>query len=208
MRTLFLGLGAFLVLGMSGPAAADEARAWAALAQGGQVIVMRHASAPGPEQGHEGDPPGFRLDDCSTQRNLSAGGREQAVRLGNMLRQHHVLVTKVMTSPWCRAKDTATLMNLGPAPEVSMLLHNTGAHIVGVDPRQMPNVRQIVAELGDIIQSWSRPGNLLMVSHGRTVVAVAYRDGRVSPSQGEMIVLHPLPGSPQRYEVVGSIAPP
>ena len=208
MRTFLSGLGVLLALRAPSHASADEAKAWAALAQGGHVIIMRHASAPGAEQGHEGDPPGFRLDDCSTQRNLSAGGREQAIRLGDMLRAHHVLVSRIMTSPWCRARDTATLMNLGPPVEVNIYLHNAGgAHLVGVSAN-MPNIRQIVVQLGNIIGSWTGPGNLLLVSHGRTVVAVAYHDGRPSPSQGEMIVLHPLPNSPARYEVVGSIAPP
>lgn len=44
---------------------------WDLLEQGGQVVLIRHAvTVPG-----SGDPPGMRLDDCRTQRNLSAEGR-------------------------------------------------------------------------------------------------------------------------------------
>jgi len=199
------------VLGVTAAeASASEADAWAALARGGMVIIMRHASAPGPQQGREGDPPGFRLDDCSTQRNLSSFGRTQAVELGNRLRAHQIVVTRIMTSPWCRAKDTAELMNLGPTPVVSNLLHNIGEHSGGAGAvnEHMPGVKTVVAQVHGIIQRWQGPGNLLMVSHGRTVQAVLYGDGRPSPEQAAMFVLQPLPGSNAPFREVGSIAPP
>jgi hypothetical protein len=65
-------------VGMLVPTLADEAAAWAALRHGGHVALMRHAEAPG----GAGDPPGFRLDDCSMQRNLSAKGRTDAQAVG------------------------------------------------------------------------------------------------------------------------------
>jgi broad specificity phosphatase PhoE len=99
MRVALAFLAALLAL----PAAADEAAAWAALRAGGHVALIRHAST---EPGL-GDPPGYRLDDCATQRNLSAAGREEARRLGERLRREGVRVAKVYTSPWCRCRDTA-----------------------------------------------------------------------------------------------------
>ncbi len=103
MRIAWRGwLAAALVLSAM-PAAADEAAAWAALRAGGHVALMRHAST---EPGL-GDPPGYKLDDCATQRNLSAQGREEARRIGERLRKEGVVVEKVYTSPWCRCRDTA-----------------------------------------------------------------------------------------------------
>ncbi|MFO1062139.1 MAG: histidine phosphatase family protein, partial [Dongiaceae bacterium] len=89
--------------------AADEDAVFAALRAGGHAILVRHAIAPG-----GGDPPGFVLEDCATQRNLSDEGRAQAARLGQRLRQHGVAVDRVLSSRWCRALETARLMALAP----------------------------------------------------------------------------------------------
>ena len=51
--------------------AAGEEALWARLRAGGAALLMRHAQT---EPG-TGDPPGFRLDECGTQRNLDARGR-------------------------------------------------------------------------------------------------------------------------------------
>ncbi|MBR1236022.1 histidine phosphatase family protein [Bradyrhizobium sp. AUGA SZCCT0182] len=91
-------------------ARADDAAAWSALRAGGHVALMRHADAPG----GVGDPPGFRIDDCATQRNLSAKGRADARRIGARLKSEGIAVDQILTSPWCRCMDTATLLELGP----------------------------------------------------------------------------------------------
>lgn len=81
------------------------AEPWDALRQGGVLILMRHAATdPG-----TGDPPGFRVDDCKTQRNLSAEGRVQARRIGEMIAAGGVRPTAVFSSAWCRCKETGTL---------------------------------------------------------------------------------------------------
>jgi len=69
------------------------------------VLLMRHTLAPG-----VGDPAGYTLQDCKTQRNLSAEGRQQAVVVGNWLRKQGVTDAEVHSSPWCRCKDTAELL--------------------------------------------------------------------------------------------------
>ena len=92
-------------------ASANEAEtAWTALRAGRHVALMRHTDAPG----GVGDPPGFRLDDCATQRNLSAKGRADAARIGARLRSERIAVERIVSSPWCRCMDTATLLELGP----------------------------------------------------------------------------------------------
>ena len=91
-------------------ASADEADAWTALHAGRHVALMRHNDAPG----GAGDPPGFRVDDCATQRNLSAKERADAARIGARLRSEGIAVERILSSPWCRCMDTATLLELGP----------------------------------------------------------------------------------------------
>jgi phosphohistidine phosphatase SixA len=75
------------------------------LASGPHVLMIRHAET---EPG-VGDPPGYRLDDCATQRNLSAGGRLQSRRLGEAMRAAGLQIGEVRASVWCRCRDTADL---------------------------------------------------------------------------------------------------
>jgi hypothetical protein len=79
-------------------ASADEAEARTALHVGRHVALMRHTDAPG----GAGDPPGFRVDDCATQRNLSAKGRADVARIGARLRSEGIAVERILSSPWCR----------------------------------------------------------------------------------------------------------
>lgn len=93
-------------------AVATRARAdtdpWSALREGRALVLMRHATAPG-----TGDPQGFRLSDCATQRNLSAEGRAQARRIGSLFSDNGVGEARLFSSQWCRCLDTATLLGLG-----------------------------------------------------------------------------------------------
>ncbi len=72
------------------------------------VIFMRHALAPG-----FGDPAAFSLDDCTTQRNLNDEGREQAEKIGTLLKSKGIVPTRILSSPWCRCRETADRLNLG-----------------------------------------------------------------------------------------------
>ena len=83
---------------------AKDQAVWKALRMGGHSVLIRHALAPGTF-----DPPGFKLGDCSTQRNLSDAGRVQAKSLGNMFSTMQVVVGQVFSSEWCRCQDTAKL---------------------------------------------------------------------------------------------------
>jgi phosphohistidine phosphatase SixA len=94
---------------LMGPARAQTAEdnpaaALRALRAGGAVLAFRHALAPGTF-----DPPGFKLGDCSTQRNLSEEGRAQARRIGQWMAQQGLRPARVRSSPWCRCVDTAML---------------------------------------------------------------------------------------------------
>ena len=78
---------------------------WDLLRAGGCVVLMRHAVT----VAGVGDPPGFRLDDCSSQRNLSDAGRQQARALGEAFQRERVQLAEVRSSAWCRCVDTAQL---------------------------------------------------------------------------------------------------
>jgi phosphohistidine phosphatase SixA len=118
MKSLYLILTVALTMFSSGSNAADDEKLWSAIKQGGHVLLIRHASAPGTF-----DPPGFKLDDCSTQRNLSEQGRAQARQLGEALRARKIPIGEVLSSQWCRCVDTATLAfgsaNVVPMPILS-----------------------------------------------------------------------------------------
>lgn len=97
------------------PAPADDV-AFGLLQEPGAVLLLRHALAPG-----IGDPPGFLLGDCSTQRNLSEAGREQARTLGNRLRAAGIHEARVYSSRWCRCVETGQLLDLGPVQPMAAL---------------------------------------------------------------------------------------
>ncbi|MFZ1068724.1 MAG: histidine phosphatase family protein, partial [Pseudolabrys sp.] len=95
----------FMLVGGAANAADDNASAWTALRADGHVALIRHASAPG----SAGDPADYKLDDCATQRNLSEQGRAEAHALGERFRTQRVKVGKIVSSQWCRCRQTADL---------------------------------------------------------------------------------------------------
>jgi len=158
---------------------------WRALEQGGTVALFRHARAPG-----TGDPANFRLDDCSTQRNLSEEGRQQAQRIGDQFRNRKVPVERVLSSRWCRALETTRLAfgNLAqPAPPLDSFFSGREQ-----EPAQTQAVRRIIEE-------WRSAGVLVLVTHQVNITALT----GVFPSEGEMLVLRPRAGS--GFDVVGRV---
>jgi len=98
------------------PAPTTADARFALLSRPGIVAIVRHAHAPG-----TGDPTRFALDDCTTQRNLGVRGREQAREIGTAIRAAGVTVDRVLTSQWCRCRDTARLLDLGPVEDLPVL---------------------------------------------------------------------------------------
>ena len=170
-------------------AADDSHEAWAALVKGGHVAVIRHGNAP---PGYGGDPPGFRFDDCTTQRNLDDRGREQARALGEAFRTRGVRVERIMASPVCRCLETGRLMAVGPVETSWALLPDTGSSAVRF------------LELKEIVSSWRGPGTLVLVTHALTVRPLT----GFLPEQAETVVLQPAPESSRGGSLVGRIAPP
>jgi hypothetical protein len=115
VRTLAVLLSLGLAVA-STPLAAGDAEILARLSEPGTVLLLRHVLAPG-----TGDPPGFVLGDCSTQRNLSDVGREQGRALGERLRQAGIVQARIYSSRWCRCLETAELLDLGPVQPLPAL---------------------------------------------------------------------------------------
>lgn len=111
MRSLFC---CWLLL-LSTAAIADDA-AWQAWLEGKAVLMLRHALAPG-----TGDPAGFQLQDCQTQRNLNEQGRQQAKAWGQKLRQQYSGDIRLYSSQWCRCLETAQLMAIAPVQPLPAL---------------------------------------------------------------------------------------
>jgi broad specificity phosphatase PhoE len=167
------------------PASADEAL-WSLLKAGGQVVLMRHAlTTPG-----VGDPDGMVLSDCKTQRNLSDEGRAHARQVGEAFKARAIPISKVVSSPWCRCLETAQLA-FATSAEPSAALSN----LFG---RGDPQGRQ-VAQLRELASRKPAQGNVVMVSHGSTILALT----GVSPGTGEMVVVTPLGAG--KFKVAGRL---
>ncbi len=151
-------------------AGADPA-AWALLRAGGHVVLMRHAATvPG-----IGDPEGFALATCATQRNLSEAGRADARRIGEQFRQHRIPVAAVLSSRWCRCLDTARLAfgRAEPAPMIDSMFRDEAAD----KQRKLGQVRAFLA-------SKREAGNIVMVTHDVNIQALVGRYLR----QGEFVL--------------------
>lgn len=180
------GLAALLFLAAS-PAAADPAEeaAWTAFARPGTVALMRHAYAPG-----TGDPKGFRLDDCATQRNLNDEGRAQARATGDAIRRRGIRVAQVVSSPWCRCKETAELLGFGPVATKPWLMS-----LYAAPDQEGPRTRELKAFLAAL----PRDKKTFIVTHQFNIRALV---GRPTDS-GAMVVVEPTPDGGVRY--LGSI---
>ncbi len=171
-RRLFFGI--VLVLSSTGIAKSSQLQAseeiWQSLHRGEAVALIRHAIAPG-----TGDPPGFRLGDCSTQRNLSHEGRVQSGRIGEFFRAQGIQEASVYSSQWCRCLETARLLRLGPVSELPAL--NSFFTDRAKGPEQTREIRAFISE--------SRgKGPHILVTHQVNITALT----GVFPSSGEIVI--------------------
>lgn len=185
-RRLLLVL--LLALGLPALAADDEAF-WALLAQGDKVVLIRHAqTSPG-----IGDPPGFSLGDCRTQRNLSDQGRADARRIGAEFRKRGIPVAEVLSSRWCRCVDTAKLA-FGKVRTATMLDSMFNDRTRSDDEK----VRELFAYLA---RRPSGSGNLVLVTHAQNISTLT----GASVGSGEMLVT--VLDGPRRLKVLQRAAP-
>ena len=152
------------------------------LDEGGKIIFIRHAYAPG-----SGDPDNFNLNDCSTQRNLSEEGREQAKLIGKFFRENHIKVDKVLSSEWCRCKETA---------KIAFRNFSTNSFLNSFyNPLFAKNRNKQVKDLNNYIETLKTNGNLILVTHYVLISEVL----NYNPSSGEIVV------SDKNFNVIGNV---
>ncbi len=181
MRYFRLGVVLWM-LGLVPVAAQDrptEEMLWQALREGRAVALIRHATAPG-----TGDPAGFRIGDCATQRNLSETGRAEARQLGILFRVNGIAAATMRSSAWCRCHDTAVLMELGPVVTEPALNSLFGAR---------PEEAARTAELRQVIAGLPPGLPAVLVSHQTNIAALtgiyAASGGIVVVERGSLAVL-------------------
>ncbi len=172
---------AFLVTFSNSAAIANATNdSWKMLARGGYVILLRHtATVPG-----VGDPPGFVLNDCATQRNLSAEGRAQAARWRVAIAEHKVPIGEVFSSEWCRCIDTAKIAfgHANAAPKKWSAL-NSFFESAQNQPAQTAAVKK---RLPILLQEAKKLGkNVVFVTHQVNITALT----GVAPQSGEAVVI-------------------
>ena len=141
------------------------------LKEGKKIVFVRHALAPG-----NGDPNNFNINDCSTQRNLNEEGRAQSEKIGNFFKNKNIKIHKVLSSEWCRCKETAKIA-FGNYQTFNAL--NSF-----YDERFAKNKSKQIKDLKDYIDNWENDSNLIIVTH---YVVISALINRVS-SSGEMII--------------------
>lgn len=153
----------------------------------GYVVLLRHAKT----VSGTGDPPGFEVDDCDTQRNLSEAGREQAKQIGREFRDRNIPISEVLSSQYCRCLDTAKLLDLGtvkPSPMLNSIFEDRTT-----TTQQVEQTRQ------RILNHRNNSGVIVMVSHYANIVEVI----GIAPQEGEIVVIQA--DSQGDLEVVGQI---
>jgi phosphohistidine phosphatase SixA len=137
----------------------------------GTIVLFRHANAPG-----GGDPPGFKLNDCSTQRNLDAVGRAQAQGIGAVFRERGIPVQAVLSSQWCRTRDTAELAFPGQWKDEPAF--NSFFQAREQEAAQTQKARAV-------LQRWQGPGVMVVVTHQVNITALT--GGFTSPGEGVVV---------------------
>ncbi|MEM9473515.1 MAG: histidine phosphatase family protein [Pseudomonadota bacterium] len=154
---------------LPGQAAYAGQAGWDALKNGTAFVIMRHALAPG-----TGDPGNFDVNDCTTQRNLSDRGRQQARDTGELFRTNGIAAADVFTSAWCRCRETAELLALGAVRTLEPL--NSFF-------RQRDRREPQTTALKDWLQVHSGDKPLVLVTHQVNITALT----GIFPTSGELI---------------------
>ena len=152
------------------------------LQKGGKIIFIRHSLAPG-----NGDPDNIDLKKCDTQRNLNQEGIDQSKKIGKLFRENNIQIDKVLSSEWCRCKDTAkyafqqyqTFSGLNSFYQEKFYKYKN---------EQIKNLKKFILE-------WNSEKNLIFVTHFVVISEIF----NVGVSSGEMIV------SDKNYKIFGNI---
>jgi phosphohistidine phosphatase SixA len=150
------------------------------LKDGNKLIFIRHAYAPG-----NGDPINFKLNECSTQRNLNDKGINQSKIIGQFFSKNKIQIDRVLSSEWCRCKDTAKF-----AFNKYITFNALNSFY---DPRFKKNKDKQIRDLKNYIFNWSGEKNLVLVTHFVVISEVL----NISAISGEIIV------SDRAFNIIG-----
>ena len=157
---------------------------WKPAQEGNKIILIRHSLAPG-----GGDPAGFKINDCKTQRNLNRVGINQSKKIGKLFKKNKVLIYQVLSSQWCRCKDTAQYA-FGDYKEFTAL------NSTFQSPYNKNETKQL-KELYTFVKKWDGKGkNLVLVTHYSIITAVT----NAVPSSGEIVI------TDKNFKVISTIA--
>ena len=152
------------------------------LEDGGKLIFIRHAYAPG-----SGDPNNFNLNDCSTQRNLSIKGKKQAENIGKFFKNNNIKIDKVLSSEWCRCKETA---------EIAFKNFSTNSFLNSFySSKYAKNKEKQIDMLNSYVKKFKSNRNLILVTHYVLISEVL----NYAPSSGEIVV------SDKNFNMIGSV---
>ena len=152
------------------------------LEDGGKLIFIRHAYAPG-----NGDPSNFNLNDCSTQRNLNDDGRRQAEYIGEFFRIKKIKIDKVLSSEWCRCKETA---------KIAFKDFSTNDFLNSFySSKYAKNKDKQIEMLNKYIKKFKSDKNLILITHYVLISEVL----NYASSSGEIVV------SDKNFNMIGSI---
>ena len=150
------------------------------LKDGNKVIFIRHSYAPG-----NGDPANFKLNDCSTQRNLNNEGIVQSQKIGQFFSKNGIQIDKVLSSEWCRCKDTAKFA----FNEYSTFDALNSFY----DTRFENNKDKQIRDLKNYILNWNSKKNLVLITHYVNILEIL----NIGADSGEMII------SDRKFNLVG-----
>ena len=156
---------------------------WKPAQEGNKIIFIRHALAPG-----SGDPKGFKIKDCKTQRNLNKKGINQSKKIGKLFKKNKVPIDQVLSSQWCRCKDTAKYA-FGDYKQFTPLNSTFQSPYNKNEGKQLK-------ELYNYVKQWDGKGkNLVLITHYSIITAIT----NAVPSSGEIVV------ADKNFKVLGTI---
>ena len=152
------------------------------LEDGKKLVFIRHAIAPG-----NGDPNNFDINDCSTQRNLNVNGIEESKKIGLFFKNNKIKIDKVLSSQWCRCKDTAkyAFKNFETFDALNSFY----------DEKFAANEAKQIKDLKNYIKNWNSDKNLVLVTHFVVISSIL----NTGSSSGEIII------SDKKFNIIGSI---
>ena len=145
---------------------------WIPAQEGNKIILIRHSLAPG-----SGDPISFKINDCKTQRNLNKKGIIQSKRIGKLFKKNKVEIDEVLSSKWCRCKDTAKYA-------FNKFIVFSALNSIFQSPYDKNKAKQL-KEIKNFVKKWDGKGkNLVLITHYSIIIAIT----NTASSSGEIVV--------------------